>query len=93
MKKMLNYADFVMKGSKEFRDLFVKSDKKWWMNTYSDFGKDIGKIYDWQVGDYVKKHLRFADRFNIRKITAAALTAHAILSNSCETPSDDNWKF
>jgi hypothetical protein len=33
------------------------------------------------------------DRFNIRKITAAALTAHAILSNSCETPSDDNWKF
>ena len=83
-----------VKGSKEFRGQRLRKDK-WYMTTYSQFSEPIGKIFDYQVADYTKKHLSFFDRFNIRKVTAAVLTSHAIMSNSCDEPNLKNgkWKY
>lgn len=66
--------------------------EEWWKTSYSDFGGDVGKIYDYRVGDYVKEHMTFFDRFNMRKVAAATLYAHSILSKCVEAP-DGNWKF
>ena len=73
----------------------IHSMRKWYMDSYADFGGDIGKIYDWQVADYAKKHLRFFDRFNMRKVSTAMQWSFSILSKSIEEPTIKNgkWKF
>ena len=72
-------------------------DKKvdyWYMTSYADFGGDVGRVYDYQVADYAKKHLRFIDRFNFRKVGAAVVGSFEILSKSIEDPyPNKNWKF
>lgn len=77
----------------DFDKIFPKN--KWYMDSYADFGGDIGKIYDWQVADYAKKHLRFIDRFNMRKVSTAIQWSFSILSKSLEEPNIKNgkWKF
>lgn len=68
-----------------------KGSAKHW-GGYADFG--TFKVYDKDVAKYVKKHLRFVDRFNIHKITESVLLSFSILSGSCEPPAKgDNWKF
>ena len=69
-------------------------EKNWWMDTYADFGDEVGKVYDYQVADYAKKHLRFLDRFNMRKVGAAMMYSFEILSKSTEEPDlKKNWKY
>ena len=76
---------------------FGKNDEKrnWWKDSYADFGEDIGKVYDWQVADYTKKHMTFFDRLNLRKVAAAMGYSFSILSKSVEEPVLDkkNWKY
>lgn len=69
--------------------------RDWWKTTYSDFGGDVGRVYDHQVTDYTKKHLSFFDRFNMRKVTAANMYSFSILSKSVEEPDvkKKNWKY
>ena len=69
--------------------------KKWYMDSYADFGGSVGKVYDYQVADYAKKHLRFIDRFNLRKVATAMIWSFSILSQSIEEPNIKNgkWKF
>ena len=69
--------------------------KKWYMDSYADFGGNVGKVYDYQVADYAKKHLRFFDRFNLRKVATAMMWSFSILSKSVEEPNIKNgkWKF
>ena len=58
---------------------------------YADFGN--GEIlYDKDVADFVKKHLRVVDRFNVRKVCEATLQAFAMLQSHEEIPKG-NWKF
>lgn len=73
----------------------TKKNSKPWLNGYADFGGDIGKIFDKDVADYTRKHLRIVDRFSIRKIVAAAMVSFDILNGSIEEPKIKNgkWKF
>lgn len=74
----------------------ITRDKKDWSKTsYADFGDDVGKVFDHQIARYAMKHLGFFDRFNIRKVVAAAMYSFAILSKSVEEPNvgKNNWKF
>ena len=66
------------------------SKKRRYYDGYADFG-DF-KVYDKDVAVYVKKHLRFFDRFDIQKVTEAVLYSFSILSKSVEPP-EGNWKF
>lgn len=69
-------------------------DKKWYMHTYATHDNGATRIYDYQVADYTKKHMRFIDRFNIRKVGAAMLCSYAILSNAVQEPSEKKkWKY
>lgn len=69
--------------------------KDWWKNSYADFGDDVGLVYDYQVADYTKKHMRFIDRFNFRKVAGAMFHSFSILSKSIEEPNigKKNWKY
>ena len=90
---MIIPKDCNRNGWKESRlwNFLHRGSKKYW-DGYADFGSF--KVYDKDVAEYVKKHLRFRDRFDIRKITESALLSFSILSGSCEPPEKgDNWKF
>lgn len=67
-----------------------KFGKNKYYDGYADFGDLI--VYDEDVAKYVKKHLRFIDRFDIRKIVEATFYAFSILSKSCEEP-EGKWHF
>ena len=69
--------------------------KNWYKTTYADFGGSVGKVYDYQVADYTKKHLRFFDRFDMNKVVAASQYSFSILSKSVEEPKPGkkNWKY
>ena len=84
----------LKKQSKEEYGCYGGS-KDWWKTTYADFGETVGKVYDYQVADYTKKHLRFFDRFNMRKVAAANAYSFSILSKSIEEPdvNKKNWKY
>jgi len=59
---------------------------------YADYpGK--GKIYDKDVAKLVSKHLRFFDRFNVRKVVEAGIYAQLMLMGVVEEPKKKNWKF
>ena len=71
----------------------VSKDNRWYETTYAEFSDGL-RVYDRQVAEYTKQHLRFIDRFNLKKVVAAANWSFSILSKSCEAPSkDDNWKY
>lgn len=74
---------------------YAQGKKDWSKDTYADFGGDVGKVFDHQIARYAMQHLGFFDRFNIRKVVAAAMYSFAILSKSVEEPNvgKDNWKF
>lgn len=67
----------------------------WSKDTYADFEGSVGRVYDHQVAAYTKKHMRFLDRFNIRKVVAASMYSFGILSGSVEEPDPGkkNWKY
>lgn len=76
----------------EFRKRFnMKKESKYW-DGYADFG-DGRIVKDSDVAKYTKKHLRFRDRFDIRKVTEAVLYSFSILSGSVEEPKGKNWKY
>lgn len=83
--------DHDRKGHKRSHGLPWRDGPTKYWDGYADFG-DF-KVYDKDVADYVKAHLRFQDRFDIRKITEAVLLAFSILSKSVEEPEEKNWKF
>lgn len=73
---------------------YANGTKDWYKTTYADFGGDVGKVYDYQVAEHLKKHMRFFDRFNLGKVAAATQYSFAILSGSLEEPSSKkNWKY
>lgn len=84
--------DFTKNGHKRFGD---RENKNWYKHSYADFGGDVGRVYDYQVADYTKKHLRFFDRFNLRKVAGAMFLSFGILSKSTEEPDvgKKNWKY
>lgn len=71
------------------------SGKDWSKTTYADFGEGVGRVYDHQVASYTKQHLGFFDRFNIRKVVAAAMMSFGILSGSLDEPNPGKkkWKY
>ena len=85
--------DFKKKGHK--KALCGNSEKDWYKTSYSDFCDGRGELYDYEVADYTKRHMRFFDRLNIRKVTSAAMWSFEILSKSTEEPckGKKNWKF
>ena len=72
----------------------VKTKKnKYWMDTYSEWD-DGTRLYDWQVADYTRKHMRLIDRLSMRKVAAAMMHSFSILSKSTEEPKlKKNWKY
>lgn len=68
-----------------------KKESKYW-DGYATFA-DGRVVYDRDVAEYVKKHLKASDRLDIRKITEAVLYSFSILSGSVEPPKKRNWKF
>ena len=67
-----------------------------WKRKYGDgFAKfeDGTVVHDKDVATFVKKHLRFVDRFDIRKVVESTLLAFDILSGRLEKPTKENWKF
>ena len=69
--------------------------KPWDMTTYSAFGGSVVKVFDYQLADYTKKHMRFIDRLNFRKVGAAMQMSVLILSKGIEEPNIKNgkWKY
>ena len=49
-------------------------------------------ITDLEVAEFVKKHTRFVDRFNIKKMVAASLLSECILMGSVQMP-DEDYRF
>ncbi len=79
-------------GWKIVRNLVEKFENKRYWGGYAEW--DDGKrVYDADVAKYVKKHLKFIDRFDIRKVSEATLYAFSILSGSVEPPKENKWKF
>ena len=52
-------------------------------------------IYDQDVANFVRQHMRFRDLFSFRKIVSAVLSAHAIMldEQQFEEHKDRKWKF
>lgn len=67
-----------------------KNDKYW--DGWCDFG-DGRIVYDKDIAEYAKKHLKLRDRLDIRKVTEAVMYSFSILSGSVEPPKGKNWKF
>lgn len=56
----------------------------------------VGAVRDTDVARHVIKHIRFIDRFNVRKIVLAALASQDILFGVIpkdELPKSKNWKY
>lgn len=89
--KILEKLDCYVKECKRISE----TAKNRCMDSYADFGGTVGRIYDWQIADYVKKHLRFIDRFNLKRVTSAVMYGFCILSKNCDEPNSKkkNWKF
>ena len=85
--------DILRKGFKKFHS--DVSNKKPWLDNYADFGDDVGKVFDKDVGRYAFKHMRFIDRFDPCKVASAILWSFSILSKSVEEPDIKNgkWKY
>lgn len=88
-----------MKVLKILNERFImpeKNARKTYMDTYANFGGAIGKIYDYQIADYAKEHMRFIDRFSLRKTTSAIMMSFDILNGAIEEPTftdKKKWKF
>lgn len=69
--------------------------KKPWLDGYADFGGDVGRVYDKDVGCYTRKHMRFIDWFDPCKVASAMMWTFSILSKSVEEPDIKNgkWKY
>ena len=79
--------------------------KKWWNKSdvwperYGDNWADypgVGKVYDKDVANFAKRHLRLIDRLDVRKVTEAAIMSQDILFGlftEDELPKKKNWKF
>lgn len=69
----------------------------YYMDGYAVFTEQPNnRVYDYEVADYVKKHMRFIDRLSMRKVSSAMAYAFAILSKSTEEPKElknNKWKF
>lgn len=83
-----DYLDHERKGHMR---KWLTPNKKRYYNGYADFG-DF-RVYDKDVAKYAKAHLKFFDRFDMRKVTEAVLYSFSVLSKSVEPPEGDNWKF
>ena len=55
--------------------------------------EDGTRLYDEDVIQFVKKHLRLRDTFNIPKIVVATLEAFVMLQHPDTISNDENWKF
>lgn len=76
---------------KRWRGILTKRNGRY-RDGYARFA-DGRILYDKDVAAYAKKHLRFFDRFDVRKVTEAALFSFSILSGAAEPPKQKNWKF
>ena len=77
------------------KKLFKKLENMRYDNNWIDY-PGVGKIYDKDVAKYAQKHLHWWDRFDIRKVTEAALMSQTILMGVAkpeEFGDRDNWKF
>ena len=72
---------------------FAKKLKKLPVDGYADFG-DM-KVYDKDVGNYTRQHMRFIDWLDPEKVATAMMYSFSILSKSVEEPDIKNgkWKY
>lgn len=67
---------------------------KWKSDGWADFG-DF-KIYDSEVADFLKKHMRLIDRLDVEKVVAAAFYVFTLIQEDRqgkEKLKSGNWKF
>lgn len=79
----------------KLRRLLHTIEENRYFNGYADY-PGVGKIYDKDVARYAAKHLRWYDRFDIRKVTEAVLYSQMILMGVAkpeEFGNDEHWKF
>lgn len=79
-----------------YRDGFIPGKKKKVLleekdidENYAEF--EFGKIYDKDVAEFVKQHLSFKDRFDLRKVVEATMIGFTMLVNN-DIP-EGNWLF
>lgn len=68
--------------------------KKYVADNWADFGNY--KVYDHDVANVVRKHLRLIDRFNLDKVVEATNWAFSCMADKdCQgkDPFPKNWKF
>lgn len=66
--------------------------KKFVSDSWSDFGSF--KVYDHDIAEVLRKHLRFRDRFNFDKVVEAAAWAHTLMAeNEGKDPFDKSYRF
>lgn len=70
----------------------MKRKKYRYSDGYAEF-KDGSRIYDRDLAAFVKKHLKFFDRFDCHKVVDATLLGFAMLEGGVEIPKKKNWKF
>ena len=70
----------------------VQEGKKTETGAWFDDGR---VVLDKDVAKFVKKHTKFFDRFSVLKMTMAALSSFAILSDpeASKEELSDGWKF
>lgn len=75
---------------------FKTKEKNYW-NQWAEFPDDKHKLIvtDNDIWMYVKKHTRFIDRLDGRKVVEAAQYAFSILSKSIDPPKNPNfiWRW
>lgn len=87
----------LKKIKKLISDWWNKSDI--WYSRYGDGYADypgVGIVYDKDVAEYAKKHLRLIDRLDMRKVAEAVIASQGILfgvDNPNEYTDKKNWKF
>lgn len=66
--------------------------KKQYSEGWTDYpGKE--RIYDRDIARFVKQHLRFIDRFNVRRISEATIDAFYMHIGINRIPETKDWKF
>ena len=55
--------------------------------------EDGTMIYDKDLADFVKKHLKLLDRLDTRKVVESSALGFVMLEGGTDIPEGDDWKF
>jgi len=67
------------------------SDPNRYSEGYAEFPEK--RVYDKDLAEFVLKHTKFLDRFDLHKTVDSASTAFCMMEGSIEMPKEDDWKF